>query len=208
MSNKRPAEKVAAAKRAAAGRKRGAGKVRIIGGQWRGRVVPVVDLPGLRPSGDRTRETLFNWLQPVLAGSRCLDLFAGSGVLGLEAASRGAAHVLLVEHDAAAVAQLRRNVAVLDAADRVDVLQADACAWLRAGGGRQGWDVVFVDPPWSSGLYAQVLALLGAENGLKKGALVYVEYARGESLECPPGLVLQRDKPFGQARVFLFEKNS
>ena len=109
-----------------------AGNVRIIGGHWRGTRLPVPDVDGLRPSADRVRETLFNWLSPKLPGMRVLDLFAGSGVLGLEALSRGAHEALLVERDPRLVESLHASVARLQAGDQARVLHADALALLRA----------------------------------------------------------------------------
>jgi len=106
------------------------GKVRIIGGQWRGRRLPVLVQPGLRPTGDRVRETLFNWLAPHLPGARCLDLFAGTGALGLEAASRGAGEVVLVEKNPACVHHLRTLCATLPAPPPLQIIHADALRWL------------------------------------------------------------------------------
>jgi len=152
------------------------GVVRIIGGHWRGTRLPVADLDGLRPTPDRVRETLFNWLQPMLPGARVLDLFAGSGALGLEALSRGAAEALLVERDAGVAERLREAVGRLRAGDRAHVLQADALALLRTPlHGR--FDLVFVDPPFSVGGWAQVLERLPP--WLSEHAWLY--------LESPPG---------------------
>lgn len=151
------------------------GHVRIIGGRWRGTRLPVVDAPGLRPSSDRVRETLFNWLQHEIAGARCLDLFAGSGVLGLEAASRGAARVQLIERDPALCASLRQVVSRLDADDTVRVDCADAIAWLARAPDRQ-FEVVFVDPPFAADLWTRVGAALLP--WLAPHAWVYVESAR------------------------------
>lgn len=156
---------------------RGPGTVRIIGGRWRGTRLPVADLDGLRPTPDRVRETLFNWLQPVLPGARVLDLFAGSGALGLEALSRGAAEALLVERDPGVAESLRGVAARLQDGARARVVRADALALLREPvHGR--FDVVFVDPPFAAGLHAQVLALLPP--WLAPGAWL--------SLEGPPAL--------------------
>jgi len=135
------------------------GAVRIVGGRWRGTRLPVADAEGLRPTPDRVRETLFNWLQPALPGVRVLDLFAGSGALGLEALSRGAREALLIERDPGLAEQLRRAVERLDAGASATVLQADALALLRAPlHGR--FDVVFLDPPFAAGAWTQVLQLL------------------------------------------------
>jgi 16S rRNA (guanine966-N2)-methyltransferase len=136
-----------------------AGNVRIIGGHWRGTRLPVPDMDGLRPSADRVRETLFNWLSPKLPGMRVLDLFAGSGVLGLEALSRGAHEALLVERDPRLVESLHASVERLQAGDQARVLRADALALLRAPlHGR--FDLVFLDPPFDAHLWDGVLALL------------------------------------------------
>lgn len=133
--------------------------VRIIGGQWRGTRLPVADVDGLRPSADRVRETLFNWLSPKLPGTRVLDLFAGSGVLGLEALSRGAREALLVERDPRLVESLHACVARLQAGDQARVLRADALALLRAP--LHGhFDLVFLDPPFDADLWGAVLELL------------------------------------------------
>ncbi|MFC7301231.1 16S rRNA (guanine(966)-N(2))-methyltransferase RsmD [Cognatiluteimonas weifangensis] len=135
------------------------GAVRIIGGRWRGTRLAVADAAGLRPSSDRVRETLFNWLQPKLPGARVLDLFAGSGALGLEALSRGAREALLVERDPRLAATLRDTVTRLQAGAQAQVVRADALAWLRAPAhGR--FDVVFLDPPFAAGLWDAALALL------------------------------------------------
>jgi 16S rRNA (guanine966-N2)-methyltransferase len=135
------------------------GHVRIIGGRWRGTRLPVAHEPGLRPSSDRVRETLFNWLQPVLADARVLDLFAGSGALGLESLSRGAREAMLVERDPGIAEQLRQAVQRLDAGEQGHVVRADALPFLRAPmHGR--FDVVFVDPPFEASVWDQVLELL------------------------------------------------
>lgn len=148
-----------------------ANRLRIVGGLWRSRVVRFPDVEGLRPTPDRVRETLFNWLGQRLAGLACVDLFAGSGALGFEARSRGAAHVVLVERDRAVCEQLRRSAQELGAGDSVEVVQADAIAWLAQHHRR--YDVAFVDPPYASGLAAPALAALAPR--LNPGARVYVE---------------------------------
>jgi 16S rRNA (guanine966-N2)-methyltransferase len=137
------------------------GQVRIIGGRWRGTRLAVAASPGLRPSADRVRETLFNWLQPALPGARVLDLFAGSGALGLEALSRGAASAQLVEADARLAAGLVAAGARLGAGERLAVHAGDALAWLRGTAGGT-FDIAFVDPPFEAGLWDSVLALLPA----------------------------------------------
>jgi 16S rRNA (guanine966-N2)-methyltransferase len=148
--------------------------VRIIGGTWRGSKLVVPARPGLRPTPDRVRETLFNWLAPVIAGSRCLDLFAGTGALGLEAASRGAGEVLLVERDRDALAALHGHVKRLRAG-QVRIVAGDALDLLRTPP-IQGFNLVFLDPPYDSGLLAPALAALRAGAWLAPGALVYCEW--------------------------------
>lgn len=183
------------------------GQVRIIAGTWRGRKLPVADMNGLRPSGDRTRETLFNWLQALIPGSRCLDLFAGSGALGLEAASRGAAQVVMIERDSGLMRQLSSQCQLLGAGEGVQVFCDDALAFL-AGRGAQGapWDVVFVDPPWASAMQNQVLQLLHGrqqQGHLPPGARVYVEMPLTYELVVPGQWECLRERQFGQARAVL-----
>lgn len=183
--------------------KAGGGQVRLIAGEWRGRKLLVPDLPGLRPSGDRSRETLFNWLQPYLPGARCLDLFAGSGALGFEAASRGAAHVDLVEIAPLAVSALVESRALLGT-ERVDVHRANALEWL-GGLEAQSLDVVFVDPPFDSGLAIQVLQKLQQTGCVAPGGFVYVEAAAQlPELVMQPPFKLRREKVLGEVRMRLF----
>ena len=178
---------------------KGDSRVRIIGGVWRSRLLPVAAVEGLRPSPDRLRETLFNWLQPMIVGARCLDLFAGSGVLGFEAASRGADRVTLVERDPAVASGLERARESLDAA-QVRIVNAEALGFLQTTPERR--DVVFVDPPWGHGLHRPVLERL-LDGWLAPGALVYVEAPAGADIELPAGYGIHRDKRIGsiQARL-------
>ena len=134
------------------------GSVRLIGGRWRGTRLPVPDVAGLRPTSDRVRETLFNWLQPMLPGARVLDLFAGSGALGLEAVSRGASSAVLVEADPGLAGALQAAVARLDAGGEVQVQRADALTYLDRDG--PCFDLAFVDPPFAAGLWPAVLTRL------------------------------------------------
>lgn len=183
------------------------GRVRIIAGRWRGRTLAVAPLKGLRPTPDRVRETLFNWLAPVLPGALCLDLFAGSGALGLEAASRGAALVTLVERDALAVQHLRAALVRLGAGPGVQLQRADACAWLQAGprAGSPPYTVVFVDPPYGSGLHETVLAQLAAGAWLAPAAQVYVECpVQAAAPAVPAGWCASRSNQAGQVRYHLF----
>ena len=185
-----------------------AGTVRIISGRWRGRRLPVPDLPGLRPSGDRSRETLFNWLQPYLRGARCADLFAGTGVLGLEAASRGAMQVSLVEKSPRAAQSIRDSAVLLgsDPAGDVQVVEGGAVAWLR-GQPPESLDIVFVDPPFDSGLESDVLRVLDEGGLVATGGLVYVETARQSSaIIAPAGWEQVREKTLGDVRMQLLKK--
>jgi 16S rRNA (guanine966-N2)-methyltransferase len=179
----------------------GEGGFRIIGGDWRRRRLHFPARAGVRPTGDRVRETLFNWLQPVIAGARCLDLFAGSGALGLEALSRGAAHVTFVDRDPALLAAIEAHLRLLGGADRARCVVADACEFVARPDG--AWDVVFLDPPFGEGLLAPVTAAL-AGAGLAAGARVYLEHAASEDLPpLPAGWALQRDARAGNVRYHL-----
>ena len=161
----------AGAKGKAAAAPKGAGEIRIIGGQWKRTRLPVAQRPGLRPTPDRVRETLFNWLGQDLAGWRCLDAFAGTGALGLEAASRGAAAVQLVESDAALVAQLHTLQQRLDA-KAVRVQRGDGVAALRQAA-PASLDLVLIDPPFDGQLFEP--ALQAAAKAVAAGGYVYLE---------------------------------
>jgi 16S rRNA (guanine966-N2)-methyltransferase len=177
----------------------GANRLRIIGGLWRSRVVRFPDVEGLRPTPDRVRETLFNWLGQRLHGLACVDLFAGSGALGFEALSRGAGRLVLVERDRKVCEQLRKTALELGCAG-AEVVQADALAWIERPGER--YDVAFVDPPYASGLAEPVLAALGAR--LNPGARVYVE---APALLDPPSRAWRRlrEGTAGAVRFALYE---
>ncbi len=154
------------------------GKIRIISGQWRGRKLAVLDQPGLRPTSDRARETLFNWLGPQVPGARCLDLFAGTGALGLEAASRGAAAVTLVEKSPAIAAHISNQIIDWPSVDKVRVVTADVFEWLERPS--EPMKLVFIDPPYGQGFQSRALLALVERDLLAKQALVYVEAAVGE----------------------------
>jgi 16S rRNA (guanine966-N2)-methyltransferase len=179
--------------------------VRIIGGEWRGRRLPVISLPGLRPSGDRSRETLFNWLQAYLPGADCADLFAGTGALGLEAASRGAASVILVEKNSAVVAGLDRSISQL-CATNVRVVERDTLVWL-AHAEPDSLDIVFVDPPFGEGLAARILSMLDRTGCLRQGGFAYFETAAsGEGVVAGPGWSVWREKTIGAVCMQLLRK--
>ena len=169
-------------KRAPHGRARAEprGRVRIVGGRWRSRLLEVPARPDLRPTPDRVRETLFNWLGQRLDGCVCLDLFAGSGALGFEAASRGAARVVMVESDRVALAALRESRARLEAAE-VEVVAGDALEYLVRA--RERFDVVFLDPPFRQNALPALLAKLPPR--LQPGARVYLEGAAAVPAAAP-----------------------
>ena len=181
-------------------------QLRIIGGRWRSRCLRFPDVEGLRPTPDRVRETLFNWLAPLIEGARCLDLFAGSGALGIEALSRGAAEVVFVERQPLAVRQLRRNLAQLGQTS-TQVIQADALVWLC--GPSQPFDVVFLDPPFDANLLVPVCAALHRGGWLADGARIYLETARDAGkLELPENWQLTREKTAGQVSYRLAVRNA
>jgi 16S rRNA (guanine966-N2)-methyltransferase len=177
------------------------GKVRIIGGAWRGRKLPVLEQAGLRPTPDRVRETLFNWLAPVIEGARCLDLFAGTGANCLEALSRGAAEAVMVEHARHVAAQLRQNVATLNALG-AEVVETDALDYLKRA--VQPFDIIFLDPPFASDLIARCSALIEERGWLKPGGLVYVEAPRAmQPLPLPASWETAKSKQAGQVGYHL-----
>jgi 16S rRNA (guanine966-N2)-methyltransferase len=180
--------------------KRPPGHVRIIAGSLRGSKLPVAERPGLRPTSDRARETLFNWLQQEVAGRNVLDLFAGSGALGFEAASRGAGDVVLVERDAQLAASLRDSAQRLQAG-QVRVECADALAWLARSPDR-AFDLVFLDPPFGAGLLAAVAQPRAP--WLAPQAWVYVEHGAEAAFLPPPGWRLHREGGTREARHRLF----
>jgi 16S rRNA (guanine966-N2)-methyltransferase len=175
----------------------GRNQLRIIGGDWRSRRLAFPDVDGLRPTPDRVRETLFNWLAPVVSGARCLDLFAGSGALGLEALSRGAAEVLFVERDAKAATALETNLGLLKAGARGRVVRADAVTFLRGGG--RPFDLVFLDPPYGLALLEPALRLLAEGGWLAAGARIYLENAADVGIPLlPEGWEVHRSLRAGQ----------
>lgn len=183
------------------------GTCRIIGGQWRGRKIRFDDAEGLRPTTDRIRETVFNWLQPYLYQRHCLDCFAGSGILGYEALSRGAADVLFIERNRKTVASLRDNIRLLDT-DRAEVLQADTLDWLASVNAGRYFDLVFLDPPFHSGLLAKTCAVLDSSACLADNAVIYIEHADKETVELPDNWICFKQKASGQVSYQLFEKRA
>jgi 16S rRNA (guanine966-N2)-methyltransferase len=178
------------------------GRVRIVAGKWRGRRLPVADVAGLRPTGERIRETLFNWLAPRIEGARCLDLYAGTGALGFEALSRGAGEVTFVERSPAAVAALRRAAALLGAAG-ARIHAGDAPAFLRRGGSG-GLDLVFLDPPFDGDRLSELCRLLAERHWLAPGAAVYLEQSRdAPEPALPEGWRTTREQRAGNVRFTL-----
>jgi len=176
--------------------------LRIIGGRWRGRKLKFPAVADIRPTPDRVRETLFNWLGARVGGARCLDLFAGSGALGLEALSRGAAHVSFVEHDPAAARELRARLKEWQAEHGV-VVCSDALAFL--AGAVAPADLVFLDPPFAAGLLPDAARALLRHGWLRPGALLYVEApARAGPPQLPEGFVALKAKRAGEVGYHLY----
>ncbi len=183
----------------------GAGEVRIIAGRYRGRRLQFPAAPGLRPTGDRLRETLFSWLQTELPGARCLDLFAGSGALGFEAASRGASEVVMVEANAGVASALQANISKL-AANEIRLVRGDALAYLNQQS--QPFDVIFLDPPFHGDWLDKVLALIASRQLVKPGGWIYIENEREAGAPTlPAGWSWYREKTAGQVRYALAQRN-
>jgi 16S rRNA (guanine966-N2)-methyltransferase len=190
--------------RAKTSKKSQLGSIRIISGQWRGRKLPVLESDGLRPTTDRVKETLFNWLAPHLAHSRCLDLFAGSGGLGFEAASRYADQVTLCELNKPAFQQLEKNRALLSA-ENIALKNTDSLAMLKAEGNT--YDIVFIDPPFRKEMLDECVALLESNGWLAENALIYVETEKELSHFTPPThWTALREKVAGQVKYQLFKR--
>ena len=155
------------------------GRLRIVAGNWRSRLLDIADVPGLRPTSARIRETLFNWLGPRIHGARCLDLFAGTGALGLEALSRGAGSAVFVENSMPAVSALNANIETLGA-DGAVVRQMDALDYLN-GEKAERFDLVFLDPPFATDMIDEVCRLLAEREMLANDACIYIEQERVQS---------------------------
>ncbi|MBR9785012.1 MAG: 16S rRNA (guanine(966)-N(2))-methyltransferase RsmD [Gammaproteobacteria bacterium] len=185
------------------------GQIRIIGGQWRGRKLPVLNAEGLRPTTDRNKETLFNWLMPYVNNARCLDVFAGSGGLGLEALSRYASHCDFIELDKQAATQLKSNLTLVNASNTAatGVHQGDALNILK-GISDAPYDIIFVDPPFAKGLVAPTLAAIVDNNLVQSGSVIYLEH---ESTLVTPLLPAHwniiKDKQTSALRYMLIEVN-
>jgi 16S rRNA (guanine966-N2)-methyltransferase len=178
------------------------GRLRIVAGNWRSRLLDIADVPGLRPTSERIRETLFNWLAPQINGARCLDLFAGTGALGLEALSRGAAESVFVENSPRAARTLENSIAALDAS-AATVHNTDAFAYLRRGG-LGVFDIVFLDPPFAADMLGDLCRLLDEASILAVEAQVYLEEDRARPVVgLPDGWQVSKSKNAGNVRYSL-----
>jgi 16S rRNA (guanine966-N2)-methyltransferase len=186
------------------GSQQSSGSVRIIGGKWRSRNLRFVSVDGLRPTGSRIRETLFNWLAPTIEGARCLDLFTGSGALCFEAISRGADCCLAIEANSQAVSELRHNQAQLTA-NNLEIVSGDCQKLLERGNTAKPYDIIFLDPPFDMQLHKQVSRLLISGNWLASKAQIYCEFPATEAQDLPLSWRLIKDKIAGNVRYCLFE---
>ena len=186
------------------------GSCRIIGGKWRGRKITFDDAEGLRPTTDRIRETVFNWLQSCIYQSVCLDVFAGSGVLGFEALSRGADKVVFIEKNKKTVNRLKDNISTLNASG-ASVFHQDALIWLRSTQQqqeqqvKQKFNLVFLDPPFHSDLLVKASALLVSSGCLTEDAIIYVEHNVDANIVIPENWFCLKEKKAGQVAYKLYE---
>ena len=178
------------------------GRLRIVAGKWRSRLLPIPDVEGLRPTSERIRETLFNWLGPRIHGMRCLDLYAGTGALGLEALSRDAAEVVFVESSSTALQALRHSVETLQAAG-ADIVHGDAMAYLRRSK-PESFDIVFLDPPFADNSIDDLCRLIAERRLLRPAGCVYIEQDRQAPLpDLPEGWQVRKSKTAGNVRYSL-----
>ncbi len=189
-------------------KKQTSGQIRIIAGQCRGRRISFPAVVGLRPTGDRLRETLFNWLTAELRGARCLDLFAGSGALGLEAASRGAGDVILIELNPAAARALDENIEALGLKS-ARVFNANVLNWLQQNASdSKPFDIIFLDPPFDSTLLAETITTLTQQSTLlAEEAMIYIEAPARQTLDSlPDSWQLHRHKTAGDVTCYLYRR--
>ena len=183
------------------------GFIRLISGQWRGKKLPVKDKQGLRPTTDRTKETLFNWLMHDIREANCLDCFSGSGSLGFEALSRYCQFCTFLELDKQVAAQLQNNISTLKA-ENAEVIQGDSLRYLSQAANRQ-YDVVFIDPPFNLGLAQPCIEQLEEQGYLTENSLIYVEVESTlTNLQFPTTWSLLKEKNAGQVRYQLFKRES
>ena len=185
---------------------KGSNQLRIIGGEWRGRKLRFPDAPNLRPTPDRVRETIFNWLAPMIHGARCLDLFAGSGALGLEALSRGAEFTTFVDSHKKVTQALQAHLELLNANDKAEVLQMDGVKFLKTEA--KTYDLVFLDPPYHLDFMQKVVPLLEDNGWLADNAMLYLEIEKRQSLpELPENWKQLKEKTAGEVNYFLFQRS-
>ena len=178
--------------------------VRIIAGKWRSRQLAFIPVEGLRPTGDRIRETLFNWLMPQIPGARCIDLFAGSGALCFEALSRGAKSCVAIEKNPHAATALKANKSKLCARD-LTVICADTKTYLQQSKAEDSYHIVFLDPPFQGGLYSEIIQALCTGGWLAEGALIYCELPISEPCPAPQDWQLLKEKTAGKVRYCLYK---
>ena len=191
----------------AANKKPRPGRLRIVAGKWRSRVLDIADVPGLRPTSERIRETLFNWLAPSIQGARCLDLFAGTGALGFEALSRGATQVVFVDSSRRAIKAIEKSTKILDATGAV-VHYGDAADYLRSAT-RASFDIIFLDPPFADDRLGELCGLIDERGLLAPGGRIYLEQDRAKpETPLPDGWQVRKNKTAGNVRYMLVEVGS
>jgi 16S rRNA (guanine966-N2)-methyltransferase len=191
----------------AANKKPRPGRLRIVAGKWRSRVLDIADVPGLRPTSERIRETLFNWLAPSMQGARCLDLFAGTGALGFEALSRGATQVVFVDSSRRAIKAIEKSTKILDATGAV-VHYGDAADYLRSAT-RASFDIIFLDPPFADDRLGELCGLIDERGLLAPGGRIYLEQDRAKpETPLPDGWQVRKNKTAGNVRYMLVEAGS
>lgn len=191
---------------------KGSNQLRIIGGEWRGRKLRFPDAPNLRPTPDRVRETIFNWLTPMIHGASCLDLFAGSGALGLEALSRGAKFTTFVDSHKKVSQALKAHLDLLAANDRAEILSMDGVKFLSHDNfiktESKKYDLVFLDPPYHLDFMQKVVPLLEENAWLADNAMLYLEIEKRQSLpELPRNWKQLKEKTAGEVNYFLFQRS-
>lgn len=191
---------------------KGSNQLRIIGGDWKGRKLRFPDAPNLRPTPDRVRETIFNWLAPMIHGAHCLDLFAGSGALGLEALSRGAAFTTFVDSHKKVTQALQSHLDLLDANEKAKVFSIDGVKFLSHDKFKiteaKKYDLIFLDPPYHLDFMQKVVPLLEENNWLNENAMLYIEIEKRQSLpELPTNWKQLKEKTAGEVNYFLFQRS-
>jgi 16S rRNA (guanine966-N2)-methyltransferase len=183
------------------------GRLRIVAGKWRGRLLDIADVPGLRPTSERVRETLFNWLAPLVQGTRCLDMFAGTGALGFEALSRGAASVVFVEASRRAAKAIEKSAQILDASGAV-IHRGDAADYVRQSA-PASFDIIFLDPPFADDRLEDTCRLIDERGVLAPGGRIYLEQDRANpETPLPGGWRMLKNKTAGNVRFMLVEVGS